>query len=99
MGTGYAFVDPGTATGPDGHKIDVLDAINALTWTPQLCPLMRHEYSIRGKGADWAWYAVAAMLVKANPHTFRAYFRGYPGNRYWDAPDGMRYWRGNLNEI
>jgi hypothetical protein len=27
--------------------------------------------------------------------SFRAYFRGYQSaNRYWDAPDGLRYWRG-----
>jgi len=25
---------------------------------------------------------------------YRAYFRGYQTlNRYWDAPDGLRYWR------
>jgi hypothetical protein len=33
------------------------------------------------------------MLKAANPETYRAYFRGYRSpNRYWDAPDGQRYW-------
>ncbi len=37
------------------------------------------------------------MLLARNPDSFRAYFRGYPSaNRYWDAPDGLRYWRGQF---
>lgn len=52
-----------------------------------------------GKGPDWAWYGIAAMFVRDNSASFRAYFRGYGGKRYWDALDGLRYWRGNLNEI
>jgi hypothetical protein len=34
------------------------------------------------------------MLTARNPESFRAYFRGYQtANRYWVAPDGLRYWR------
>ncbi len=37
------------------------------------------------------------MLLARNPDSFRAFFRGYPSaNRYWDAPDGLRYWRGRF---
>jgi hypothetical protein len=37
------------------------------------------------------------MLLASNPDSFKAYFRGYPSaNRYWDAPDGLRYWRGGF---
>jgi hypothetical protein len=37
------------------------------------------------------------MLGAGNPDSFRAYFRGYQSaNRYWDAPDGLRYWRGGF---
>ena len=33
------------------------------------------------------------MLKAANADTYRAYFRRYRSpNRYWDAPDGQRYW-------
>ena len=40
------------------------------------------------------------MLLARNPDSFRAYFRGYQSaNRYWDAPDGLRYWRGSKFEI
>ena len=40
------------------------------------------------------------MLLASNPDSFRAYFRGYQSaNRYWDAPDGLRYWRGSKFEI
>lgn len=40
---------------------------------------------------------MSSLLVAGNPNTFRAYFRGYPSaNRYWDAPDGLRYWRGRF---
>jgi hypothetical protein len=58
---------------------------------------MRHEYTIFGKGPEWAWNVLSAMLGAANPDSFRAYFRGYQSaNRYWDAPDGLRYWRGRF---
>jgi hypothetical protein len=99
MPTGFVIVDSGTVRGPDGQKYGVLDAIEALRWTPQLCPLMRHEYTIWKKPdgpewPEWAWNVLSAMLLARNPDSFRAYYRGYPNaNRYWDAPDGLRYWR------
>ncbi len=100
MPTGYVIVDARTVRGPDGRTHDVLDAIQALPWTAQLCPLMRHEYTIWKKGPEWAWNVLSSMLLARNPDSFRAYFRGYQSaNRYWDAPDGLRYWRGNRFEI
>ena len=58
---------------------------------------MRHEYSIWGKEPEWAWNVISSMLLARNPDSFRAYFRGYQSaNRYWDAPDGLRYWRGRF---
>ncbi len=58
---------------------------------------MRHEYSIWGQGPEWAWNVLSSMLLGRNPDSFRAYFRGYQSaNRYWDAPDGLRYWRGRF---
>ncbi len=95
MPSGYVVVDSRTVRGPDARAHDVLEAIEALPWRAQLCPFMRHEYSIRGKGPAWAWDVVSTMLQAKNPDSFRAYFRGYPSaNRYWDAPDGRRYWGG-----
>lgn len=95
MPIGYVIVDARTVRAPDGGEHDVLDAIQAIPWRPQLCPLMRHEYSIWGQGPEWAWNVLSSMLLGRNPDSFRAYFRGYPtANRYWDAPDGLRYWRG-----
>lgn len=58
---------------------------------------MGHEYAIRTKSPLWAWDVVARMLKADNHDSFQAYFRGYPHpNRYWDAPDGMRYWRSRI---
>lgn len=95
MPTGYVIVGACTVRAPDGREYDVLDAIRALPWRPQLCPVMRHEYSIWGQGPEWAWNVLSSMLLARNAGSFRAYFRGYPSaNRYWDAPDGLRYWRG-----
>jgi hypothetical protein len=100
MPVGYAIVDPRTVRGPDAQAHDVLDAISSLTWTEQLCPLMRHEYAIQQRSPRWAWDVLSTMLRAGNPDSFRAYFRGYQtANRYWDAPDGLRYWRGNRFEI
>jgi hypothetical protein len=50
MPPGYDIVAPDTVRGPDGRDHHVLDAIGALPWTPQLCPLMRLEYSHLGQG-------------------------------------------------
>lgn len=97
MPPGYVLVGSRTVRAPDGQAYDVLEAIQALPWTAQLCPLMRHEYTIWNKGLEWAWNVLSSMLSAQNPASFRAYFRGYqPANRYWDAPDGLRYWRGRF---
>ena len=97
MPPGFVIVDPRSVQAPDGRIYNVLEAIQALPWTAQLCPLMRHEYTIWRKGPEWAWNVLSAMLLARNPDSFGAYFRGYQSaNRYWDAPDGLRYWRGGF---
>lgn len=86
-------VDARTVHADDGREFDVLDAIGALPWVQQLCPLMPHEYAVLFKSPEWAWAALEAM-VRWSPDSYRAYFRGYQTpNRYWVAPDGLRYWR------
>ena len=75
-------------TGPD-----ILDAFAALPWVDQLCPLMPHQYAVLPKSPASAWYALDAM-IRDSPESYLAYFRGYQRpNRYWDGPDGLRYWR------
>ena len=33
-------------------------------------------------------------MIRLSPQAYRAFFRGYQSaNRYWEAPDGRRYWR------
>lgn len=97
MPPGHVIVGARAVRAPDGQTYDVLEAIEALPWTAQLCPLMRHEYTIWGSGPEWAWNVLSSMLTASNPASFRAYFRGYQSaNRYWDAPDGLRYWRGRF---
>ena len=92
----YELADARTLRGSDGTEFDVMEAIAALPWTPQLCPFMRHEYAITNKSPPWAWYALEAM-IRLHPDSYRAYFRGYPSvNRYSEAPDGLRYWRGRF---
>ncbi len=73
--------------------VDVVEAIRSLSWVDQLCPLMRHQYAVLRKSPAWAWYALDAM-IRDSPDSYLAYFRGYQRpNRYWDGPDGLRYWR------
>jgi hypothetical protein len=92
----FELVDGRTVRDEDGIEYDVLDAINALPWKRQLCPVMGHEYAILSRSPTDAWFALEAM-VRLNPDSYRAFFRGYPRpNRYWDAPDGLRYWRGRF---
>ena len=68
-------------------------AIESLEWTDITCPLMPHQYVRRDKASDPEAYAALVQMLKPdNPATFRAFFRGYPGNRYWHAPDGRLYW-------
>jgi hypothetical protein len=92
----FEYVDEHTLRGDDGSSLDVLDAISVLPWVRQLCPFMPHEYAIVGKSPEQAWYVVEAM-IRLSPHAYRAFFRGYrSANRYWEAPDGRRYWRGRF---
>lgn len=77
----------------DGAVVDVLDAVAALPWVDQLCPLMPHQYAVLRRSPEWAWFALDAM-VRSSPESYLAYFRGYQSpNRYWEGPDGLRYWR------
>ena len=72
---------------------DILEAIAALPWVDQLCPFMRHQYAVRRRSPLQAWDALDAM-IRDSPDSYLAYFRGYQRpNRYWDGPDGLRYWR------
>lgn len=92
--TKLEFVDSRTARDADGREYDVLKAIGALPWVSQLCPQMPHQYAVHSKSPDWAWDVLEAMVKSSNPDSYRAYFRGYQTpNRYWEAPDGLRYWR------
>jgi hypothetical protein len=89
----FEIVDEHTLVDADGTRHDVLEAIAGLPWVKQLCPLMPHEYAHQSKADLLAYAVVEHMLKAANPDTYRAYFRGYQSpNRYWDAPDGQRYW-------
>lgn len=89
----FAYVDERTLRGDDGQLYDVPAAIAECGWVRQLCPFMPHEYAILGKAPEQAWFVVEAM-IRLSPSSYRAYFRGYQAtNRYWEAPDGMRYWR------
>jgi hypothetical protein len=73
--------------------IEVAEAIAALPWVDQLCPLMRHQYAVLGKSPSWAWYALDAT-IRDSPDSYLAYFRGYQRpESYWDGSDGLRYWR------
>lgn len=79
--------------GEEGTDYDVLEAIDALPWVNQLCPLMPHQYAVLRKSPESAWFALDAM-IRQSPDSYHAYFRGYQTpNRYWQAPDGLRYWR------
>lgn len=92
----FEYVDERTLRRRDGATHDVLDAIAALPWTRQLCPFMPHEYAILDKSPEQDWYVLEAM-IRLSPASYRAFFRGYQSaNRYWEAPDGRRYWRGRF---
>jgi hypothetical protein len=43
MAADFQIVDSRTVRGEDGRECDVLDAIAALPWVRQLCPVMPHE--------------------------------------------------------
>jgi hypothetical protein len=89
----FEYVDEHTLRDSDGSLHEVMAAAAALPWTRQWCPFMPHEYAIRGKSPEQAWNLLEAM-IRLSPNSYRAFFRGYErANRYWDAPDGRRYWR------
>jgi hypothetical protein len=89
----FTYVDERTLTDGAGKLHDVVSAIDELHWTRQWCPFMPHEYAILSKSPEDAWYLVEAM-IRLSPKSYRAFFRGYErANRYWEAPDGRRYWR------
>ena len=90
----YKFVSTSRVRDDDGREYDVAPAVDALPWVSQLCPQMPHQYAVLFKSPDWARNTVDTMVSSRNPETYRAYFRGYQRpNRYWEAPDGLRYWR------
>lgn len=94
MAADFQIVDSRTVRGEDGREYGVLEAIAVLPWVRQLCPVMPHEDAVVSKSPRWAWDVLNAMVKGSNPETYRAYFRGYQTpNRYWEAPDGLRYWR------
>jgi hypothetical protein len=89
----FRVVEERTIRGADDVAIDVLEAIDALPWIRQLCPLMPHEYAVLRESPERSWFAVDAM-IRLSPTSFLAYFRGYQRpNRYWVGPDSLRYWR------
>jgi hypothetical protein len=54
---------------------------------------MPHDYAHQRKSDPLPYAVVERMLKASNPDSYRAYFRGYQTpNRYWEAPDGRRYW-------
>jgi hypothetical protein len=89
----FEYVDEWTLRDNHGGRHDVRSAIDQLPWTRQWCPFMPHEYAILGKSPESAWYLLDAM-IRLSPRSYGAFFRGYErANRYWEAPDGRRYWR------
>lgn len=92
----FQYVDERTLRGADDVEYDVIDAVAQLPWVRQLCPFMPHEYAILAKGPEQAWFVLESM-IRLSPNSYRAFFRGYQSaNRYWEAPDGFRYWRGRF---
>ena len=87
------IVDSRTVRDQEGRHHDVLESIEKLPWVHQLCPQMPHDYAHKLKSDPHAYAVVERMLKASNPASYRAYFRGYQSpNRYWEAPDGRRYW-------
>ena len=93
MNAELTYVNESTLADASGARHNVLQAIEELPWVRQWCPFMPHEYAIRGKSPLDAWDLLDAMIC-LSPKSYRAFFRGYGrANRYWEAPDGRRYWR------
>lgn len=75
-----------------GEIYDVDDAIAAIPWVTQTCPLMPHEYATQRACPGLSWPVIAAWVH--GPGSYLAFFRGYARpNRYRDHSDGHRYWR------
>ena len=93
----FEIVNSRTVRDQEGRDHDVLESIDALPWVSQLCPQMPHDYAHKLKSDPLAYAVVERMLKASNPDSYRAYFRGYQSpNRYWEAPDGRRYWLTNM---
>lgn len=96
--TAYQVIGPRTVRDDEGREHDFLDAVSKLHWVDQRCPSMPHQYvhkfnSPHGPADPVAYAVVEKMLGAKNPDTYTAYFRGGGSpNRYWEAPDGQRYW-------
>jgi hypothetical protein len=89
----FEVVDAHTVRDEDGREYNVLQAIAALPWVSQLCPVMPHQYVVFSKSDPVAYSVLEAMVGSGNRESYRAYFRGYQSpNRCWEAPDGLRYW-------
>lgn len=89
----FEIVSSRTVRDADGRQYDVAEAIAALPWVSQLCPQMPHQYVVQSHSPEWAYGVLETMVAGRNPETYKAYFRGYQTpNRYWEAPDGLRYW-------
>ena len=89
----FEIVNSRTVRDQEGRDHDVLESIEKLPWVHQLCPQMPHDYAHKLKSDPHAYAVVERMLKAGNPESYRAYFRGYQSpNRYWEAPDGRRYW-------
>jgi hypothetical protein len=89
----FEIINSRTVQDVDGREYDVLEAINGLPWLRQLCPQMPHEYVVQSKSDPLQYAVVEAMVRFGNLESYRAYFRGYQSAmRYWEAPDGLRYW-------
>jgi hypothetical protein len=90
----FQIVDHQTVRDADGREYDVLEAIKQLPWVSQLCPQMPHDYASPHKSDRTFFDVLDTMVSSRNADTYLAYFRGYPTpNRYWEGPDGKRYWR------
>jgi hypothetical protein len=89
----FEVINSRTVRDVDGREHDVLEAIAGLPWIRQLCPQMPHEYVVQRKSDPHRYAVLEAMVRPGNPESYRAYFRGYQSAmRYWEAPDGLRYW-------
>ncbi|MBA3687331.1 MAG: hypothetical protein H0W81_00610 [Chloroflexi bacterium] len=69
MPANFEIVDSRTVRAEDGREYDVFEAIGALPWVSQLCPLMPHQYAVSFKSPAWACDVVNAMVKATNPES------------------------------